>query len=234
MANKNVNANIATKAPFAVVESYKNIRIRLISELEAINGKVVAFSSPNASEGKSTTAVNVAITLSQLNKKVILIDTDIRRATVHKKLKVDNFTGLSDYLAKDVSFNDAVTKYSTYLDVLTSGSITNNPSDLIGSTDFDELLQKLREEYDYIIIDTPPVNVVSDALSISQKCDGVVLITRIAVTTYADVKAALSSLKELNINVLGTIINGAGGAGSSYSKYGKYGKYGSYSKYGYQ
>ncbi len=231
MANKNVSPNIAGKAPFAVVEAYKNIRIRLLSMLDEIGGKVVAFSSPNASEGKSTTAVNMAITLSQLNKKVILIDMDIRRATIHKKLKIDNFTGLSDLLAREVSFEDAVTKYNPYLDILTSGSITNNPSDLIGSTDFDKLLEKLREEYDFVIIDTPPVNVVSDSLSISQKCDGVILITRIAVTTYADVRAAISSLEELNVNILGTVINGAGGSGSSYSKYGKYG---SYSKYGYQ
>ncbi|MBQ6847852.1 MAG: CpsD/CapB family tyrosine-protein kinase [Clostridia bacterium] len=231
MANKNVNANIATKAPFAVVEAYKNIRIRLLSMLEESGGKVIAFTSPNASEGKSTTAVNMAINLAQLNKKVILVDTDIRRATVHKKLKIDNFTGLSDILAREITFDNAVTKYNNFLDVLTSGSITNNPSDLIGSTDFDKLLEQLRQEYDFVIIDTPPVNVISDSLSVSQKCDGVIIITRIGVTTYADVRDAVSSLEDLNINVLGTIINGAGGAGSSYSKYGKYG---SYSKYGYQ
>lgn len=230
MANKEISTNIS-KAPFAVVEAYKNIRIRLLSMLDEIDGKVVAISSPNASEGKSTTAVNLAITLSQLNKKVILLDTDIRRATVHKKLKLDNFIGISDVLARQVKFEDAVCSYNTYLDVLTSGSVTNNPSDLIGSTDFDNLLERLREEYDFVIIDTPPVNVVSDSLSISQKCDGVILITRISVTTYADVRESISSLKELNVNVLGTIINGAGASGSKYSKYGKYG---SYSKYGCQ
>ncbi len=222
---KNVNANISSQAPFAVVEAYKNIRIRLLYTLENMQGKVIAFTSPNVSEGKSTTAVNMAITLSQLNKKILLIDGDIRRATVHKKLKLENKKGLSNILARECQFNEAVISYNPYLDVLTSGSVMVNPSDLIGSTDFDKLIEKVKEEYDYVIIDTPPVNIVSDALAISKKCDGVVLVARIAYTTYAQLKNATNALKALDINVLGTILNGAGGTKK---------KYGSYYKYGYK
>lgn len=222
---KNVNANISSQAPFAVVEAYKNIRIRLLYTLENMQGKVVAFTSPNVSEGKSTTAVNMAITLSQLNKKILLIDGDIRRATVHKKLKLENKKGLSNILARECQFEEAVNSYNPYLDVLTSGSVVINPSDLIGSTDFDKLVEKIREEYDYIIIDTPPVNIVSDALAISKKCDGVVLVARISYTTYAQLKTAKNALNALDINVLGTILNGAGGTKK---------KYGSYYKYGYK
>lgn len=224
MAKSN-NANISNQAPFAVVEAYKNIRIRLLYILENMHGKVLAFTSSNVSEGKSTTAVNMAITLSQLNKKILLIDGDIRRATIHKKLKLDNEKGLSNVLARECKFEEAVSKYNAYLDVLTSGSITTNPSDLIGSTDFDELVKKVRDEYDYVIIDTPPVNIVSDALAISKKCDGVVLIARIAYTTYAQLRAAKNALNALDINILGTIINGSGGTKK---------KYGSYYKYGYK
>lgn len=222
---KNVNANISSQAPFAVVEAYKNIRIRLLYTLENMQGKVIAFTSPNVSEGKSTTAVNMAITLSQLNKKILLIDGDIRRATVHKKLKLENKKGLSNILARECQFEEAVNSYNPYLDVLTSGSVVINPSDLIGSTDFDKLVEKIREEYDYIIIDTPPVNIVSDALAISKKCDGVVLVARISYTTYAQLKTAKNALNALDINVLGTILNGAGGTKK---------KYGSYYKYGYK
>lgn len=218
------------KAPFAVVEAYKNIRIRLVYTLEQINGKVVAFSSPNVAEGKSTTAVNMAITLSQLNKKVILVDGDIRRSTVHKKLKIENNKGLSNILERSCSFEDAVINYNEYLDVLTSGDSTANPSDLVGSSDFDKLLQKLREEYDYVIIDTPPIDIVSDTLVIAQKCDGIILIARISVTTYSELRSASASLEALNINVLGTIFNAAG---SAKKRYGSYYKYGSYNKYGY-
>ncbi len=217
------NANISKKAPFAVVEAYKNIRIRFLYILENMNAKVVAFSSPFLSEGKSTTAVNMAITLSQSNKKVILIDGDIRRPTVYKKLKIANDKGLSDILAREAKFEDAVVNYNPYLDVLTSGSVTVNPSDLLGSTDFDKLLEKLRKEYDYILIDTPPVNIVSDALAISKKCDGVVLIARVAATTYRELKAANNAMKSLDIKVLGTIINGAGVTKKRYGSYNKYG-----------
>lgn len=222
---KGFNANISNQAPFAVVEAYKNIRIRLLYILENMQGKVIAFTSPNVSEGKSTTAVNMAITLSQLNKKILLIDGDIRRATIHKKLKLENKKGLSNILARECQFNEAIISYNPYLDILTSGSVVVNPSDLIGSTDFDKLIEKVKEEYDYVIIDTPPVNIVSDALAISKKCDGVVLVARIAYTTYAQLKNATNALKALDINVLGTILNGAGGAKK---------KYGSYYKYGYK
>ena len=197
----------------------------MLYTLENMQGKVIAFTSPNVSEGKSTTAVNMAITLSQLNKKILLIDGDIRRATVHKKLKLENKKGLSNILARECQFEEAVNSYNPYLDVLTSGSVVINPSDLIGSTDFDKLVEKIREEYDYIIIDTPPVNIVSDALAISKKCDGVVLVARISYTTYAQLKTAKNALNALDINVLGTILNGAGGTKK---------KYGSYYKYGYK
>ncbi len=218
--DKILNSN--NKAPFAVVEAYKNIRIRLVYTLEQMGGKVVAFSSPNAAEGKSTTAVNIAITLSQLNKKVILVDGDIRRATVHTKLKIENSKGLSNVLRRECSFEDAVVNYNSYLDVLTSGDATTNPSDLIGSSDFDALLEKLKAEYDYVIIDTPPIEIVSDALVIAQKCDGIVLIARVSTTTYNELRGACDTLKALNINVLGTIINAAG---STRKKIGSYYNY---------
>lgn len=220
------------KVPFAVVEAYKGVRIRLISELADIDGKTVAFSSPNASEGKSTTSVNVAITLSQLNKKVLIIDADARRATINKKLHMKNEFGCSDVLLGNITFEKAVKKYNKYLDVLTSGTLTNNPSELFSSVAFEHLASELKEKYDYIIIDTPPVNLVSDSLAIAQKCDGMVLIARAAVTTYAAFKNSLDTVNQLNINVLGTVINGDGAAKKKYRSYYKYNKYG-YSKYAY-
>lgn len=220
------------KVPFAVVEAYKNIRIHLMSALKEMKGNTVAFSSPNASEGKSTTSVNIAITLSQLNKKVILVDSDVRRATVNKKLRIPNEKGCSDVLAGEVALEDAIISYNPYLDILTSGSIANNPSELFSSAAFDRLLSELREKYEYVIIDTPPVNLVSDSLAIAQKCDGLVLIARASVTTYAAFRSAVATAKQLNINLIGTVINGSGAARKKYRSYYKYSKYG-YSKYAY-
>ncbi len=227
-SNRLISGNSVNKVPFAVVEAYKNIRIHLISMLSEIDGKVLAISSPNAAEGKSTTAVNVAITLSQLNKKVILIDADFRRATVNKKLRIENEKGCSDVLSGEEKYEDVMINYNSHMDVLTSGSIAENPSEMFSSAAFDRLLSELREVYDYIIVDTPPVNLVSDTLAIAQKCDGLVLIARVAVTTYAEFRSALNTMKKLNIKVLGTIINGDGATKKKYRSYYKYGHYAYY------
>ena len=217
---KTVKTGSVYKAPFAVVEAYKNIRIRLMSILEkSTDKKIIAITSPNAAAGKSTTSVNLAITLSQIGKKVMLIDGDIRRATVDKKLRIENELGCSDVLAGNCQFNEAVVNYNPNLDVLTSGSVVNNPSDLLGSVEFDRLLNDLRETYDYIIIDTPPLNLVSDTLAISKKCDGVILVARVGLSTYAELKSALESLKILDICVLGAIVNGVEDVKKKYKSY---------------
>lgn len=227
-----VGGETQRRVPFAVVEAYKNIRIRLLSALAENNGKIVAFSSPNASEGKSTTAVNTAITLAQLGKKVIIVDADIRRATVNRKLRLPNDKGYSNVVSGEISLDKAVLHYNEHLDVLPSGPVVPNPSELFASLEFDRLLSDLRETYDYIIIDTPPINLVSDALAIGQKCDGMVLVVRASVTSYASFKSALLSVNQLNIKLLGTVLNGAGAARNKYRSYYRYSKYG-YSKYAY-
>ena len=225
-----VGRNMPAKVPFAVVEAYKNLRIHLISALGEKKGKIFAVSSPNASEGKSTTSVNIAITMSHLKKKILLIDADVRRSTVDKKLRLSNEVGCSDVLAGTAELSKAIKNYNPYLDVLTSGSVTNNPSELFSSTAFDRLLTDLAEKYEYIVIDTPPINLVSDTLAIAQKCDGLVLVVRPSVTTYAAYKESMKNIKQLNINLLGTVINGQG---ASKKKYGIYNKYKKYDYYNY-
>lgn len=220
------------RVPFAVVEAYKNIRIRLIAALNEIDGNAVIFSSPNASEGKSTTTVNTAITLAQLGKKVIVVDSDIRRATVAHKLNLPNEKGVSDILSGEIEFKDTILHYNDYLDVLPSGPITPNVSELFVSDEFERLLSDLKETYDYVIIDGPPVNLVSDALAVGQKVDGMVLVVRSGITTYSSFKETLNSINQLNIKLLGTVLNGTGAAKNKYKSYYKYNKYG-YSKYAY-
>ena len=141
------------KVPFAVVEAYKTTRIHLISTLQKINGKVFAISSANAAEGKSTTAINIAIAMSQLNKKILLIDADSRRSTIHKKLKIQNELGCLDVINKTSELLDVVKKYNDYLDILTSGTSTNNPSELFSTDAFAQLLIDARENYDYMYLD---------------------------------------------------------------------------------
>ncbi len=219
------------KVPFSVVEAYKSLRVHLVSTLAKTGGKVVAISSPNASEGKSTTSINIAITLSQLNKKVILVDADARRTSVHQKLKIDNKNGCTDILSGKAKYTDVLIKHNAYMDVITSGSNHANATELFCAPEFDTLLAELKDNYDYIIVDTPPINLVSDALTISQKCDGALLIVRTSVTTYEAFKKALSSAEKLGINVLGSVMNGVGSRNDKYYNYNKYKyRYGYYNK----
>lgn len=223
------------KVPFAVVEAYKTTRIHLVSTLQKINGKVIAVSSSNAAEGKSTTAINIAIALSQLNKKVLIIDADSRRSTIHKKLKTENGLGCLDVISGTATLEEVTKSYNNNLKFITAGTQTNNPSELFSADSFSTFLNSVKDDYDYVIIDTPPINLVSDALVIAQKCDGIVLIARANITTYEAFRRTIESTKELNINVLGVIINGYESEKSyKYGKYGRYGKYGyGYGRYGY-
>lgn len=214
---KIINSEL-NRTPFAIVESYKNLRTNLISILSKNDGKILAISSPNAAEGKSTTALNIAITLSQLNKKVVILDTDSRKPSIHKKAKIDNKLGCMDLILEEVKLEDVAIKYNNYLDIITSGTKAKNPSELFSSPAFDKLLEELKEQYDFIVLDTPPINVVSDTLIIAQKVDSLVMVIRAGVTKYEAFEYAYDNLKVLDIELDGVIVNGSGGKGGYYSR----------------
>ena len=134
-----------------------------------------------------------------MNKKVLLLDIDVRRATVHKKLKLDNELGCIELLAGDLNPQEVIKSYNPYLDVITSGGMANNVSELFASHEFDDLINTLKEEYDYIIIDSPPVNLVSDTLAVSQKCDGVVIVCYAGVTTTGNFRKAVSVFENTKV-----------------------------------
>ncbi|MBR4073398.1 MAG: CpsD/CapB family tyrosine-protein kinase [Clostridia bacterium] len=213
------------------------MRTNLMFLLAQQNGKIVAFTSSNASEGKSTTSVNVAIAFSQLGGKVLVVDADLRRSSIHKKLRLENEDGISNVLAGFSEFSKAVQSINPNLDVLTAGPIPPNPSELLGSPKLTELFDKLREEYDYIIIDTPPLNVVTDALLIGPKTDGIILVVRDEFTPHDTVKRAIDAAEFANIKILGAVMNGANpkvSRGYTYRRYSyKYRSYGYGYGYGY-
>lgn len=227
------SASSATKAapqktPFSVIEAYKGARIQLINALAEAGGNVAVFSSPNASEGKSTTVSNIAITLSQLKKRVLLIDADSRRPTIHTKFKFENDLGLLDILSDNANFETVVHHYSPFLDVVTSGSNYSNPSELYSSKSYDNFIDTVSREYDYVLIDTPPVNIVSDALVIGQKATGIVLVVRAGVTDRQSLVKATNLFRSLIIMPLGIVVNATDSRNKKYV----YKKYG-YHKYGY-
>ena len=234
--NKQTVMNISESrhVPFAVVEAYKAIRTNLTFLLSNAENKVFGITSPEAGEGKSTTSINMAIAFSQLGDKVLLIDADMRKSSIHKKLKIENKAGLSNVLAGFNKYNEVITRISDTFDVMTAGQVPPNPSELLGSARFKELVETVSKEYSYVIIDTPPIDVVTDALVIAPHTAGLVLVVNDQVTPTDSINRAIEAAKFANINLLGAVMNAANpksGGRYGYRKYG-YRKYG-YSKYGY-
>lgn len=207
-SNRN-NEYLASGMQSVVAEAYKSIRTNLQFLLARNSGcKVITISSPQASEGKTTNSVNIAISFSQLGKKVLLIDADLRRPTVCKKLKIENTDGLSGVLAAFSSPEKAIVSVGPNLSVLPSGTIPPNPSELLASKEFENLIEKLRESYDYIIIDTAPVGIISDALSVARCSEGIILIVKEKSTTYQGFERVVDGLKLAQIPLLGVVLNG--------------------------
>lgn len=200
--------NPTRSIPFAVVEAYKAIRTNILYTTSQSDRKSVLISSSMQGEGKSTSAINIAITFSQLGEKVLLVDADLRLPTVHKKLRIPNTDGLSSVLVGLSTFEESVNSVGSNLDVLSAGPIPPNPSELLCSQRMEEFIEAAEKIYDRIIIDTPPIGVVTDAVALGPKTAGVVLVIRGGKTTHDQVDKALSALEFAKAKVLGVVING--------------------------
>lgn len=195
---------ISSDSKFAIVEGYKIARTNLVFSLTAMNNNCVAITSWSKGEGKSTATVNLAISFAKMNKRVLLIDTDLRRPNLHNLLKLENEHGASDVIAGIGDFDKSVHRnVISYLDVLTSGAIPPNPSELIASASFAQLLEKAKEDYDYVIMDTPPLGVVADTLLLKDYVGGYVMVVREKVTTHGDIENALQNIRLADSKVLG-------------------------------
>ena len=196
---------------FSVQEAYKSIRTNLVLSVIKDGCKTIVFTSSIPSEGKSTTSVNVAISLSKAFFKVLLIDCDLRKPRIHRALDLTNNVGLSNVLSGLDTIEMALQQSKKYenLHVLSSGLIAPNPSEMLASDRMSKLLAELRKSYDYIIIDTPPINVVADALPIIKQSDGVILIVRQEHTTHNELSKAIKSLQFIDARIIGIVMNAA-------------------------
>lgn len=193
---------------FTVAESYKTLRSNTIFAIAPYEKKVLAVTSANAAEGKSTTTANLAISFAQTENKVLLIDADMRKPTQHKLFEVKTKTGLSTAISKQNKVEDCIVKnVRENLDFMPVGTIPPNPSELLASAHFKTLIEELSKRYDYIIIDTPPVNVVNDALVIHDSIAGVLFVAKHGSTTYDNITNAVEKLELAELEVLGFILN---------------------------
>lgn len=194
--------------PFSTVEAYKSFRTSLSFVVSTCDSRVVAITSANPSEGKSVTVANLAVAVAQTDKKVLLIDADMRKPVQHKCFRLSNKAGLSDVITGEAALDKVLDRNVTgSLDVLTSGTIPPNPSELLASRQMKELLQTLKTQYDLILIDCAPINVVSDVAGLSQEIAGVVMVVHYGTTTYPELDEAANRLALANCNVLGYAVN---------------------------
>lgn len=219
---------------FAAAEAYKLLQTSVQYSFEDDGCKVIGITSSERNEGKSTLAVNLAYMLSCDKKKVLLLEGDMRLPSIAKKLGLDSTPGLSDYLTGKIKNNDGIqhSEKAPALSVICAGVVPPNPFGLLGSASMERLFTALKEVYDYVIVDLPPVNIVSDPLAIAKYLDGFIVTVRSEYTARKGVQDVLEKLQVVNANVIGYVINGD--ENSSGKKYGKYNKYGKYGKYGYQ
>lgn len=206
-------------------EAYRVIRTSIQFAQAGKELKTIALTSCTSNEGKSTTIANLAVVLTQAGKSVLLIDCDMRNPSVHKNFNLSNKVGLSSCISMGTALSDAVQKTSIEgLYALTGGVIPPNPSELLGSEQMKNVLQRAKEQYDYVLIDTPPVMPVTDALIVGRFVDGMILVIASAEVKVEMARDVKNQLVNAGANILGVVLNKVR---SEHHGYGYYYYYGS-------
>ena len=224
--------HLSPDSPFAIKEAYNSIRTKLIFTGKGEKCPVFAVTSSLASDGKSTVSVSLAISIAMAEQRVLLIDADMRKPSVHRYFGVESRNGLSEILA---GLSSEIKLRSTEIDnlsILTAGQIPPNPAELLGSKQMDVLLDYARQYFDYVIIDTPPVNIVTDSTVIADKITGFLLVVQSGKNHMQDVKDAVHQIEEMNGNIVGLILNDPENKTAAHYSY-RYNKYYRYNRYKY-
>jgi len=232
VSNKeNLRKMIGCDTPFTVKEAYNAIRTKLMFSSQGEKCPIYVITSPLSGDGKTINVINLAICFSQTGKRTLIIDADMRKPSVNKYFKLSRENGLSEYLA---GITDQVHIHSTETDnlyVLTSGNIPPNPSELLGTHKMDFLISFVSANFDYVFIDTPPVNVVTDATVFASKVTCYVLVIRNGDADLETVSSAVVTLQQLGAKIAGFALNDISGKGTGY--YGKNNYSAKYDRYKY-
>ncbi len=219
--------------PFEVTEAFRNVKASLsVSVPKKKGGVVIMASSAYPREGKTTCSVNLALMFAQSDVKVVIVDADIRKGRVARFFKARTAPGLSDALSGQCDLEQAIHKAHVHpnLSYITCGTNSPRPYELLESAEMRAMLEELRTRYDYIIIDTPPIQLVSDALALADCVDGAIMVCRHNVTYLNDLSRSLNKLGFSKVKVLGVIVNDykapKAAKGSTSSRYRYYNSYG--------
>ena len=215
---------ISIKKPKSPIsECYRGIRTSIeFSNLDK-EMKVINVTSAMQSEGKSTVIANLAVNFANLDKKVLLLEGDLRNPSVHRMFNISNINGLTDVLLNNKAFADCVhcTEVKN-LHILTCGPIPPNPSEILSSNKMKEFITSLKEYYDYIFIDTPPIGIVTDAGIISTYSDGCIFVVGSKQCDIEMAKYAKERLEKVGANIIGAVLNKFEAEGNGYSYYNYY------------
>ena len=214
--------SVVTKYPKSVsAEAYRTLRTNIqLSNLDH-PPRFLVITSAGPLEGKSTTALNLAVALAQRESKVLLVDGDLRKSTIHKALHLDNSTGLADSILNHGSLEAAIKRLDSVanLSVLTSGSAPSNPSELLGSSGMRSLVEQVKKEYDYVVFDTPPLMSVSDGAVLASQADGILIVISPGKLRREIALRTKELLDRIGTPVLGCVLNGVEPSHSNYYYY---------------
>ena len=221
-----MKAIISYNDPKSVIsEQYREIRTNIEYSNVDQNTKTILVTSSDKNEGKTTTVSNLAVSFANLNKKVLIIDCDLRNPSIHKMFKLNNIYGLTDILAKDRAVDKCIQETELEnLYVLTAGAIPPNPAEILSSEKMKNLIEDLKNIYDYIFIDTPPIGLVTDAGVLSSFIDGVVLVVKSESVEKKYLEETKKKLDAVDARILGAILNSYKSEQKDYNYYSYYGK----------
>ena len=210
---------LCQNSPFAVKEAYNAIRTNLLFTQQGEKCPIFVVTSPTANNGKTINSINLAVSFAQMGKRTLLIDADMRTPTIHRMFSISVKNGLSEILA-GLTDNISVSKTDVEnLSVLTAGKIPPNPAELLSSARMDKLLEFVKEHYDCVFIDTPPINLVTDSTIFAQKVTGYIVIVKTDTTNTHDVKTTVTNIEQIDGNILGFILNDVNSEKKKYYSY---------------
>ena len=232
--NPRLTGKLCEHMTYAAREAFKRLRSSVIMafpEEESRQCKVIGITSAQPSEGKSTVAVNLAYSLAELGKSVILVDGDMRRPSLHDKLGMRMVPGLSELLTTEDQVGAVVLSYKssdggTSFNMIPAGAIPGNPSELLNSRRFETLIEVLSSACDYIILDLPPVDAVVDAVTASKLTDGMIVVVRENNCPRYILDDCMEQLQYAKANILGFVVNGSVEGASKRYKYNRSYRYG--------
>lgn len=219
--------HLAPKSPIS--EAFRNMRTNVLFSDIDNERKVLAITSSGGSEGKSTILANYGVTLCQSGKRVLIIDCDLRKPQVHRRFDLDNATGLTNLLLKEIKTVDAFRRTEvTNLFAITAGPIPPNPSEILASRRMAEIVEELKLHFDYILLDTPPLGMVTDAAVLNPVVDGYIILASLGTVHRDGLLNVLDTFEKINAHVVGIVANKVPVS----KRFSKYGYYSAYAYYG--